>query len=170
MNAASNHSVRKATPHPIVRALDVQIAPRPVSPLRRAAIPLAIAAALALGAGTAIAYAASSGESGSSHRSGRSDDSSESGRDRHRSDRAAGADSSSGLDGVLDALGDFVSPPKTETDPIPPSSEIPRPAGTVAPSYDSPRPAGSAASPPPPPHIAPPRKPPPSVVFSGARS
>jgi hypothetical protein len=147
MNESSSRPlVRKSSPAPIARALDSNLAVRPLSPLRRAAGSLAVAAAVVLAAGGSVALAGCTETATAKHedRSGRD----RSSNDERRTDRDV-KDSGSAFDQLVNAVGDFVDPPTKQVDAIPPSSEVPRPAGTmspISPTASPPRPAGSAAS------------------------
>ncbi|MFO0613195.1 MAG: hypothetical protein U0414_11425 [Polyangiaceae bacterium] len=160
-DSSSRPLVRKSSPAPISRAIEERIAPRPVSPLRRAAGSLAVAAAVVLAAGGVAALAGCSEKptAKQDERTGR-DRSTRDAREEREPSKREPKEGGSALDQLVDAVGDFVDPPTRVSDPIPPASEVPRPAGTMVPAYEPPRPAGSTASPasPPPSPPKPPMK------------
>lgn len=151
-DSPSRPVVRKSSPAPLARALENEVPIRALSPLRRAAGSLAVAAAMVLAAGGAAALAGC-GDADRSGRTGRDRSSREDRTDRRETAEKRASDSP--LDDLVNAVGDFVNPPTTPADqrrtPTPPASDAPRPAGTTSPTLPTsspPRPAGSAASPP----------------------
>lgn len=160
-DSSSRVVVRKSSPAPIARALESNTAPRALSPLRRAAGSLAVAAAMVLAAGGAAALAGC-GDAAKPDADRSSRDDRPKG-DTARRERADGSETP--IEDLVRAVGDFVDPPNAKADdvrrtPVPPASDPPRPAGTgfaPVPTPTPPRLAGSTASPASPPPAPPPK-------------
>lgn len=163
MSSTSRPLVRKSSPSPLPRALDAGTAARPLTPVRRAAGSLAVAAAMILG----VASASGCGDA----KAKRDVDTRDESRSRkERADREERVDTptepSPGdvdpLHTFADALSDLVSPKADETKPAtkplppiaPPTSPVitpdptpPRPAGGISVHRPAPESAATAPKP-----------------------
>ncbi|MFO0612559.1 MAG: hypothetical protein U0414_08235 [Polyangiaceae bacterium] len=138
-------AVKKSSPSPIARSLEAGVEPRPVSPIKRLAIPLGVAAALALAGGAGITYAvAGSSEGkhatrdGDGERRHRDDDS-----DRKPSSPATG--NTTLVEDVFQKVGDFLNP-DTKVEPAQPKPTPTVPPTTYIPPTSDPVPLGGAVA------------------------
>lgn len=149
-------AVKKSSPSPIARSVESGAEVRPLSPIKRVAVPLAVAAALALAGGGGIAYAVAGSSEGSSRgekhatrdsdaeRPRRTDDSVEA-RDTKRPEPGSGTRSF--VDDVFTTVGDFFTPDDRD-----PKVDPPKPIPTTPPTFIPPNPnpppmAGAIAMP-----------------------
>lgn len=151
--------VKKSSPSPIARTVESGADVRPLSPMRRLALPLGVAAALALAGGSGIAYAVA--QSGEKHAAANHDD-------RRRPDDArrtprtptdTRADGSF-VDAVVDGITDLLAPDTKHVDVLVPPTP-PTTTPTTTPTYIDPDPpprlAGMVAPPKPTVAVPPPK-------------
>lgn len=153
-------AVKKSSPSPIARSLESGGEARPVSPMKRVAVPLAVAAALALATGGGIAYAVAGSSQNSrgsekiaTRDSDRDDRPRRSGdgpdvRDPKRTEPGTGT--ANFVDDVFTTVGDFLIPDSRDPRVDPPK---PDPVPTTTPTFIPPQPdppmmAGKMAAPP----------------------
>ncbi|MFO0612560.1 MAG: hypothetical protein U0414_08240 [Polyangiaceae bacterium] len=125
---------KKSSPSPLARAVDQGLVARPLSPIRKIALPLGVAAALALAGGGTLAYALA----GSSTKTSSDSRDTDPRDDRSPNRPARGSNGGDLIGDLLNSVRDFVSPEPHVVLQAGPHVDSPTPV--TAPSFISPDP------------------------------